>query len=352
MDHSIHDVMNSLVAADAARMSGRDFADARGAGLARKVRTRRTVRAAGMGGASAVAVGALAFGAMHFPGRETMTPGVWPGGCTPTAVADIGAIWNVPAVPRAHVIDVSEGKDDGAWYLYDDNLEMVVLQMVPAAAGLEVTFADGSRELVMPRDAAPYVFAAPGGGYVTFDPTNSVHHAIWNLQAPADPSLTEVLPEVTPPFAFQWTGCGFGSSSAAPDPSLAANPSPSTAYTAPGPIVALEIQPSSSVWLTAGTELVQLYGPSAKGGLVTLRRSQGYEQFRLDEYTVPVAGGIARVRVGDKVVRVKVDANGTLTVTAVESAGSTAPLGEPTATAIDPWFFMGEPIDLDALVGW
>ena len=67
MDHSIHDVMDSLVAADAARMSGRDFADARGAGLARKVRTRRTVRAAGVGGASAVAVGALAFGAMHMP---------------------------------------------------------------------------------------------------------------------------------------------------------------------------------------------------------------------------------------------------------------------------------------------
>jgi hypothetical protein len=65
MDDSLHSVMNDVVAADASRMSGRDFADARGAGLARKVRTRRTVRAAGMGGASAVAVGAFAFGATH-----------------------------------------------------------------------------------------------------------------------------------------------------------------------------------------------------------------------------------------------------------------------------------------------
>src|SRR5664279_2113607 len=67
MDSSFQAAMNDLVAADAARMSGRAFADARGTGVARRVRTRRRVRAAGMGGASAVAVGALAFGATNMP---------------------------------------------------------------------------------------------------------------------------------------------------------------------------------------------------------------------------------------------------------------------------------------------
>jgi hypothetical protein len=64
MDNSFQAAMNDLVAADAARMSGRAFADARGAGLARRVRTRRTLHAAGMGGASTVAVGAIALGSM------------------------------------------------------------------------------------------------------------------------------------------------------------------------------------------------------------------------------------------------------------------------------------------------
>jgi hypothetical protein len=75
MDNSIHDVMNHLVAADAARMSGVRFADARGTGVARRVRTRRTVRAAGMGGASAVAVGALAVGATHVQWGALVLPG-------------------------------------------------------------------------------------------------------------------------------------------------------------------------------------------------------------------------------------------------------------------------------------
>jgi|GEM_PF-1154051 len=65
--------MDDAVAADAARMSGRDFADARGAGLARRVRTRRTVRAAGIGGTSALAVGVLVVGALNMPWGATDT---------------------------------------------------------------------------------------------------------------------------------------------------------------------------------------------------------------------------------------------------------------------------------------
>jgi len=228
MDDSFQAAMNGLVAADAARMSGRAFADARGSGVARRVRTRRTVRAAGVGGASAVAVGAVALGATYLPGHETTTPGVWPGGCTPTPIADVGAIWSVPAVPRAHVIDASEGKDKEAWYLYDDNLDMVVLQMVPTTFGLEVTFADGTRQLVQSESTiGPYVFEAPGGGWVTFDPTDTVHHAMWHADAPADPSPIRVEDAVAPPFAWQWTGCALEGPSAGVDANGSSEPNPS-----------------------------------------------------------------------------------------------------------------------------
>ncbi|NYI42794.1 hypothetical protein [Demequina lutea] len=70
MDDSLHSVMNDLVAADAARMSGPRFANRHGGGIARRVHTRRTVRAVGVGGASAVAVGVLAVGATHMPWGE------------------------------------------------------------------------------------------------------------------------------------------------------------------------------------------------------------------------------------------------------------------------------------------
>ena len=73
MDLSIHDVMNDLVRADAARMSGRDFADARGPGVARRVRTRRTVRAAGIGGGTMLTAGALVVGALNLPWGATST---------------------------------------------------------------------------------------------------------------------------------------------------------------------------------------------------------------------------------------------------------------------------------------
>lgn len=84
MDGSFHSGLKQLVVNDAARLSGHEFADARGAGVARRVRTRRTVRAAGMGGASAVAMGALAVGGSQlFDGGEFM-PG---GSATPSADA-------------------------------------------------------------------------------------------------------------------------------------------------------------------------------------------------------------------------------------------------------------------------
>lgn len=78
MSNSFHSAMNDLVMEDAGRMSGRDFAEARGVGVARRVRTRRTVRAASVGGASVVAVGALAVGATQVPWSPLAAPAAAP----------------------------------------------------------------------------------------------------------------------------------------------------------------------------------------------------------------------------------------------------------------------------------
>ncbi|MBC7298834.1 MAG: hypothetical protein H5T82_08065, partial [Demequina sp.] len=78
MSNSFHSAMNDLVMEDATRMSGRDFAHARGVGVARRVRTRRRVRAASVGGVSAVAVGALAVGATQVPWSPLAAPAAAP----------------------------------------------------------------------------------------------------------------------------------------------------------------------------------------------------------------------------------------------------------------------------------
>lgn len=89
-------LMDDAVAADAARLSGREFADARGTGVARRVRTRRTVRAAGMGGASAVAVGALVLGATHMPwGALGAAPGIGVTECATRSLSDDAYVYEV-----------------------------------------------------------------------------------------------------------------------------------------------------------------------------------------------------------------------------------------------------------------
>jgi hypothetical protein len=374
MGNTFHAVMSDLVAGDAARLSGQRFADVRGASIARRVRTRRTVKAAGVGGASVVAVGALAVGAINGPwGNGSLTPsGLWADGCTPTAVQDVDAIWENAVEPRAHVIDVSSEYEAETWYLYDDTLEMIVLLMAPGAEGLDVIFADGARELVIATGTGVYEFEAPGGGWVTFDPADTVHHAIWHADEPTELSRTETLADVTPPFAFQWTGCGFGSPSGSADPNVSVGPSPSpdpTPVSKPdGPtvtptmttrvITSLPYETANDVWLASGGERVALFSwRQASDGLVTLRASEEGEGLSsLEEYTVAVVGGIARVPVGDMVVRVRVDSDDTVTVESVESveaAGAQASIGEPTSGVIDPWFSLvsANTIDLDEVVG-
>ncbi len=245
MDNPFGSAMADLVVVDSARLSGRDFADARGAGVARRVRTRRTVRAAGVGGVSAVAAGALAFGATHLPRPGGIVAPATSGECTPTALVDIDAMWTHTADPRAHVIDASESFDVETWYLYDDNLEMVVLKMVPTDAGLEVTYADGQHALLAHYQPdgfvshAPnsryYFFEAPGGGYVTFDAIDDVHQVGWESFMTAARSGIETLPDVAPPFDWQWTGCGRGTQGAPPSPTAPVRPNTSTN---PGPSLA------------------------------------------------------------------------------------------------------------------
>lgn len=327
MDNALGSLMEDVVAADAARLSGREFADARGAGVARRVRTRRTVRAAGMGGASAVAAGVVAFGATHAPWDAVSVPGAGGNTCATPWPSDSG-IMLITAGPRPLPTDTTW------WIGYENETGIAKFKFAPLDDGTWlIAYASGGSETVTPTGAGTVSFELPDGVRVV-------------LEVTAVDGRTEVT--VAKPSSVV-----LGSGSLSSDDCYISDPAPSTRLApAPGSVVPGQHSPAPSVWLTAGTELVQLYGLSEDGALVTLRRSEGFEQLRLDEYTVVVADGVARVRVGDKVVRIRVDSEGIVTVIDVESAGFTAPLGEPTSTAIDPWFWMGDPVDVDALAGW
>jgi|GEM_PF-1233650 len=162
MNNSIHDAMNDLVAADAARMSGSSFADARGGGVARRVRTRRTVRAAGMGGASAVAVGAVAVGAMNVPwGVLGAAPGVGGSDCvttspsighirytvTPTEAEEIRATTDY-ALPTASGTDVAQW-----WYQFSPETGLPLVSVDHTNDGTWwVTIGSGEAQRVEPDE--------------------------------------------------------------------------------------------------------------------------------------------------------------------------------------------------------
>ncbi len=88
MNH-LRDLMNGAISADARATDGDVLADALRSGVRRRVRTRRGVRAVGVGSAAAVSVGAVAFGAARLPLMTEQQPGVSPGDgdCPPGTIA-------------------------------------------------------------------------------------------------------------------------------------------------------------------------------------------------------------------------------------------------------------------------
>jgi len=159
MDLSIQDVMNDLVREDAARMSGRDFADARGTGVARRVRTRRTVRAAGIGGGTMLTAGALVAAAINMPWETKAAPGT--GG---VGGGDCATPW-----PSPYPYDVQKSYADylpeEMWRITLSPPEEVVFMITPEDVGQTwlVTYPSGTTEVVPYSGAGEVRVDAPDG---------------------------------------------------------------------------------------------------------------------------------------------------------------------------------------------
>ena len=179
MDGSFHSALKHLVVNDAARLSGHGFAERRGAGVAGRVRTRRTVRAVGMGGVSAVAVGALAVGSSQlFDGGEFM-----PGS---SATPSVDAVASSPF--QCGFIFPSESRsveglaiEDTGWLTAAEVMALMDrrLNTNTDSAGNPVesphvqvtTHVDSTQPLPTFTLVDPHGAAAVGGALVTDDPT-------------------------------------------------------------------------------------------------------------------------------------------------------------------------------------
>lgn len=175
MDTSMHGMMNDLVAADAARMSGRDFADARGSGVARRVRTRRTVRAAGIGGGTMLTAGALVAAAINMPWETKAAPGTGGGDCaTP---------W-----PEPYPYDVQKRYADylpeERWMIIHPASEEIVFTITPEDVGQTwlVAYPSGATEVV------PY----SGAGEVRVDVPDgpSILLSVWMIDGGTEMAVT------------------------------------------------------------------------------------------------------------------------------------------------------------------
>lgn len=229
MDQSLFAVLNDAVAADATRLSGRRFADARGAGIARRVRTRRTVRAVGAGGASAVAVGALALGATQLPWGGTASPGLGATDCvTPTPTADTYTYWVVVSQGETPVETVSlTDAATGAAVLTaiaqpDGTYEFADAHGNPLEATLEPS---GSYRFITPQLLTQNVSEAPAGAAAIMIESISTTDAVRDHSTSPSPSDNCYTPSPTP--SSSATASASASASAEPSPSSDPSPSPS-----------------------------------------------------------------------------------------------------------------------------
>lgn len=209
MGTSIHAAMNDLVVADATRMSGSDFADARGAGVARRVRTRRTVRAVGVGGASALAVGALAVGAAHLPRATSEVPVAGVGGCASPWPYGIGSRY----VVQERYADYLPDDVSGAWSLLDVTTGDTVFAVSPAEVGSSwlVTYPSGATETV------PFT----GAGEVRVDVPDgpSIVLTVWMVDGGTEMAVTAYSETPGGPLMTPHSACDTQGATPTPTPS-------------------------------------------------------------------------------------------------------------------------------------
>jgi len=172
---------------DALAFSGDDFADARWGSVRTRVRRRRAMRAAGVGGASALGMGALAVGVTHLPFASLGLAGPGSGSvvCTTSAAA-----------PTAHPIDNSKGEDK-TWLIYDDVTGGVVLTLTSVGSDLVAVDAAGAKQHVGPNSDGSYTVQVPSGGTAEVVVDGSGWTVDWNAPT-TEPSPTVVCATTSP----------------------------------------------------------------------------------------------------------------------------------------------------------
>jgi hypothetical protein len=149
------DLMTAQMDDAEARFADQDFAALYGRGIVGRVRRRRTVRAASMGGGTMLTAGALAIGAAHLPVNRAVTPA----GGDP-------CITMTPSATVSHHMDMQSGV--GSWSLMDGTAgELIVSVEVQADGRWLVTHTSGLTEYVGPSVTGSIVIGTDDGSTVT-----------------------------------------------------------------------------------------------------------------------------------------------------------------------------------------
>ncbi|MCB2413428.1 hypothetical protein LGT39_11290 [Demequina sp. TTPB684] len=160
------DLMTAQMDDAAARFADEDFAALYGGAVVSRVRRRRTVRAAGVGGGTMLTAGALALAVTQLPANRAMNPAS--GGPCVTIT---------PSVTESRQLETQA--DGGSWVLMDSSTgEIIVSAEFQADGAWLVTHASGLTEVAEVSPAGTLVIAMDDGGVVT-------------LAVPADNDIVE-----------------------------------------------------------------------------------------------------------------------------------------------------------------
>ncbi len=169
MGNSFHTAMNDIVTDDSARMSGRDFSEARGAAVTRRVRTRRAVRAAGIGTVATASAGALAYTALQWdrapqpaaPGEARCLPGV-DAVDLPLMMRD-----NPTILSAGGGLGVGGEADSNGTFHYELTEERLTVSLQPPAEEIDFEIVD--HQLIGPDGPTddPFTVTFPSGRRVT-----------------------------------------------------------------------------------------------------------------------------------------------------------------------------------------
>jgi hypothetical protein len=143
MGNAFHEAMSDLVMEDATRMSGRDFSAARGAAVTRRVRTRRTVRAAGIGTLATASAGALAYTALQWDRapQPAAPKNAW---CIPwDAAVNLPLMGDDPTLMSAGgALGAGGGQDGDGSFHYDVTENALTVSLQPPAEEIFLEIVD------------------------------------------------------------------------------------------------------------------------------------------------------------------------------------------------------------------